>query len=147
MDNLKVRIEIIDPSNSLIPEYSTIGSSGMDLRSNVGVVIRKGKWKVIPCGFKIQIPTGYEGQIRPRSGSAAKFGLTVLNTPGTIDSDYRGEVKIILINLGPRRIEINKLERVAQLVICPVMRAELVVVKDLDKTERGTGGLGSTGVN
>ncbi len=148
MDNierhLEIKIELID---TIAPEYSTIGSSGMDLRSNVNAVIRSGKWKVIPCGFKIQIPNGYEGQVRPRSGSAAKLGLTVLNTPGTIDSDYRGEVKVIIINLGPRRVEIVRLERIAQLVICPVVKAHLVVVDNLDKTKRGSGGLGSTGVN
>lgn len=148
MDNIEVRIEILDGiMPGTIPKYATSGSSGLDLRANANATIARGRWALIPCGFRIQIPDGYEGQIRPRSGLAWKFGLTILNTPGTIDSDYRGEVKVIMMNLSQEDFEINRLDRIAQLVICPVIKATLIVVDDLDETERGSGGLGSTGVS
>lgn len=149
MDNLNVRIELLHTVGGRIlkPKYETLGSSGLDLRTSVDALIEAGKWTLIPCGFKIEIPRGYEGQVRPRSGLANTLGLTILNTPGTIDSDYRGEVKVILMNLSQNDVEISRLDRIAQLVICPVAFVKLTVVKDIDETERGQGGFGSTGVS
>ena len=132
--------------NIILPEYKTDGSSGMDLMANVEqtVKILPGEKKIISTGIMVAIPKQYEIQIRPRSGLAAKNGISILNTPGTIDSDYRGEIKIILINLGKYTFEINKNDRIAQMIVCPVIKAELKEVESLPETIRGGGGFGST---
>mgnify|MGYP003117901453 CR=1 FL=1 len=132
-----------------LPAYETIGSAGMDVRAAVSedepLMLQPGERAMIPTGLSVAIPQGYEIQVRPRSGLAAKHGLTCLNTPGTIDSDYRGEIKIILINLGQEAFMIQRGERVAQLVLSPVTQLAWKCVDSLDETERGTGGFGSTG--
>ena len=132
--------------NIILPEYKTEGSSGMDLMANVEqtVKILPGEKKIISTGIMVAIPEQYEIQIRPRSGLAAKNGISVLNTPGTIDSDYRGEIKVILINLGKDIFEINKNDRIAQMIVCPIIKVELKEVESLPETVRGEGGFGST---
>ena len=132
--------------NIILPEYKTDGSSGMDLMANVEqtVKILPGEKKIISTGIMVAIPEQYEIQIRPRSGLAAKNGISVLNTHGTIDSDYRGEIKVILINLGKDIFQINKNDRIAQMIICPIIKAELKEVESLPETIRGGGGFGST---
>ncbi len=132
--------------NIILPEYKTDGSSGMDLMANVEqtVKISPGEKKIISTGIMIAIPEQYEIQIRPRSGLAAKNGISVLNTPGTIDSDYRGEIKIILINLGKDIFEIKKNDRIAQMIVCPIIKVKLEEVENLPETVRGKGGFGST---
>jgi dUTP pyrophosphatase len=134
--------------NISLPKYETEGSSGMDLTANVNKVIeiQPGKSEIIPTGLALSIPKNYEIQIRPRSGLAAKNQISVLNTPGTIDEDYRGEIKVILINLGEKKFVIEKGLRIAQMVLCPVIKAELEEVDELDETKRGSGGFGSTGI-
>ena len=133
--------------NISLPKYETEGSSGMDLTANVNKVIeiQPGKSEIIPTGLAISIPKNYEIQIRPRSGLAAKNQISVLNTPGTIDEDYRGEIKVILINLGEKKFVIEKGLRIAQMVVCPVIKAIWKEVDVLEETERGLGGFGSTG--
>ena len=133
--------------NIVLPEYKTIGSSGMDLVANVDktVKILPGEKKIISTGIMVAIPNQYEIQIRPRSGLAAKKGISILNTPGTIDSDYRGEIKVILINLGKDIFEVNRNDRIAQMVVCPIIKVELDEVEILPETIRGEGGFGSTG--
>ena len=135
-------------NNIPLPKYETEGSSGMDLTANVNKVIeiQPGKSEIIPTGLSLSIPKNYEIQIRPRSGLAAKNQISVLNTPGTIDEDYRGEIKVILINLGEKKFKIEKGLRIAQMVLCPVIKAELEEVDVLDETKRGFGGFGSTGI-
>ena len=132
-----------------LPAYETIGSAGMDVRAAVSpdepVLLQAGERAMIPTGLSVAIPQGYEIQVRPRSGLAAKHGLTCLNTPGTIDSDYRGEIKIILINLGQDAFTIQRGERIAQLVLAPVTQLAWQEVEALDETDRGAGGFGSTG--
>ncbi len=130
-----------------LPKYETEGSSGMDLSANIKTTINinPGKKEIIPTGIAISVPEGFEVQIRPRSGLAAKHNITVLNTPGTIDSDYRGELKVILINLGKEAFKVEKGFRIAQMVLSPVVKAEINEVQDLNDTERGKGGFGSTG--
>lgn len=128
-----------------IPEYQTDGSAGMDLRAIGFGTIYKDEIKIFGTGLKIQIPKGYEGQIRPRSGVAIKHGITVINSPGTIDSDYRGEIKIGLINKGTNSYNILKNDRIAQLVIKKVSKPSIQIVNKLDKTKRGENGFGSTG--
>ena len=132
--------------NIILPEYKTDGSSGMDLMANVEqtVKILPGEKKIISTGIMVAIPEQYEIQIRPRSGLAAKNGISILNTPGTIDSDYRGEIKVILINLGKYTFEINKNDRIAQMIVCPIIKVELKEVESLPETVRGEGGFGST---
>ena len=132
--------------NIILPEYKTDGSSGMDLMANVEqtVKILPGEKKIISTGIMVAIPEQYEIQIRPRSGLAAKIGISVLNTPGTIDSDYRGEIKVILINLGKDIFQINKNDRIAQMIVCPIIKVELKEVESLPETVRGEGGFGST---
>jgi len=134
--------------NISLPKYETEGSSGMDLTANVNKVIeiQPGKSEIIPTGLALSIPKNYEIQIRPRSGLAAKNQISVLNTPGTIDEDYRGEIKVILINLGEKKFTIEKGLRIAQMVLCPIIKAELEEVDELDETKRGSGGFGSTGI-
>lgn len=128
-----------------VPEYATPGSAGMDLRSVEAFELQPMERRLARTGLRIAVPEGYEAQIRPRSGLALKHGLSMVNTPGTIDSDYRGELGVILINLGQEVVKISAGDRIAQLVICPVARVEITVVEDLDDTERGEGGFGSTG--
>jgi len=131
-----------------LPQYESEGASGMDLRAflETDVTIPPLGRAKIPTGLRIEIPEGYEGQVRPRSGLAIKTGLTVLNSPGTIDCDYRGDVEIILINLGEKDVTIKDGERIAQLVVAPVCRAVIEEANALAETKRGTGGFGSTGV-
>ena len=130
-----------------LPSYKTSGSSGMDLMACVDkpITIKPNESMLIPTGIAIAIPEDTEVQIRPRSGLAAKFSISVLNTPGTIDSDYRGEIQIILFNHGKKEFTINKNDRVAQMILMPIIKAEFEEVKDLPKTLRGSGGFGSTG--
>ena len=134
--------------NITLPKYETNGSSGMDLAANIEneIDLAPGKTAIIPTGLAISIPKNFEIQIRPRSGLAAKNQISVLNTPGTIDSDYRGELKVILVNLGKVNFKIEKGIRIAQMVLCPVVRATLKEVDILEETKRGKGGFGSTGV-
>ena len=133
--------------NITLPKYETDGSSGMDLAANIEneIEIEPGKSVIIPTGLAISIPKNFEMQIRPRSGLAAKFQISVLNTPGTIDADYRGELKVILINLSKKIFKIEKGLRIAQMVLCPVVKAKLKEVETLEETKRGSGGFGSTG--
>lgn len=132
-----------------MPQYQSPAASGFDVRAQLdkAIILKPGERALIPTGLSFEIPNGYEIQSRPRSGLAWKHGISVVNTPGTIDADYRGEVKIILINLGQEPIEIKDQERVAQLVITPVFQAEWQVVETLSDTQRGAGGFGSTGKN
>ena len=143
----EILIKRLSKSVSL-PKYETKGSSGMDLAANLdqAVEIQPGKSAIIPTGLAVSIPKNYEIQIRPRSGLAAKNQISVLNTPGTIDADYRGELKVILINLGEKKIKIEKGLRIAQMVLCPVIKAVLKEVDELQDTERGVSGFGSTGI-
>jgi dUTP pyrophosphatase len=129
----------------LLPRYETAGAAGMDLRADEAVALVPGQRAVVPTGLAVEIPHGHEGQVRPRSGLASSHGVTLLNAPGTIDSDYRGEVKVILVNLGQEPVRLERGERIAQLVIAPVTRATLQVTEALGETGRGQGGLGSTG--
>ena len=131
----------------LIPKYETKGSSGMDIAAFTknNITINPGSKEIIPTGFSLSIPRGYEIQIRPRSGLAAKQGISVLNTPGTIDADYRGEIKVILINLSKNKFIVENGLRIAQMVVCPVIQAKFQEVEELSKTTRGSGGFGSTG--
>ena len=143
---VKILVKKFD-KNIKLPAYKTSGSSGMDLVAYVKnkIIINPGKTATIPTGISMAIPQNYEIQIRPRSGLAAKKGISVLNTPGTVDSDYRGEVKIILINLSKKSFIVKAGDRVAQLVLCPVAKAKFKEVKNLPSTVRGKGGFGSTG--
>ena len=133
-----------------MPGYETEGSSGMDIRAAVDgpVILKPGEIRLIPTGFAVSIPPGYEGQVRPRSGLALRHGIGMVNSPGTIDSDYRGEVSIIMINWGQTPFTINRGDRIAQMVVGKVYRADLVDVdvEPLDSTQRGTGGFGHSGV-
>ena len=142
----KILIKRLSKEVSL-PKYETAGSSGMDLAANIAgnINIDPGKTAIIPTGLALSIPKGFEVQIRPRSGLAAKKKISVLNTPGTIDSDYRGEIKVILINQGQETFKVEKGLRIAQMVVCPVVQAQIKEVEDLSETERGKGGFGSTG--
>lgn len=130
-----------------LPAYQTELASGFDVRAQLSssMTLQPGERAMIPTGLSFEIPPGFEIQARPRSGWAAKQGMTVLNTPGTIDADYRGEVKVIIINLGKEPVEVTDQERVAQLVLCPVIQAKFEVVEELGDTARGAGGFGSTG--
>lgn len=141
-------IKILNKSHHPLPEYSTPLSAGMDLRANVDapLVIRPMERVLVPTGLYMALPEGYEAQVRPRSGLALKHGVTVLNTPGTIDADYRGEIGVILINFGQDDFVIRDGERIAQMVIARYEHVEFVSVETLDKTERGEGGFGHSGV-
>jgi len=143
---IKILIKRLSKEISL-PKYETTGSSGMDLAANIvdNINVDPGNTAIIPTGLALSIPKGFEIQIRPRSGLAAKQKISVLNTPGTIDSDYRGEIKVILINLGQKSFKVEKGLRIAQMVVCPVVQAQIKEVEDLNETERGKGGFGSTG--
>lgn len=144
----KVAINIINTSSNPLPFYATQGSAGMDLRANLpqSVTLQPLERSLIPTGLFIELPEGYEAQIRPRSGLALKQGITCLNSPGTVDSDYRGELKVILINLSNTVQEINNGDRIAQMVIATTQTAELFLVQQLNETKRSDGGFGHTGV-
>ncbi len=149
MSNIEIKITRLEHGNDLpLPSYETEGSAGMDIRAAVRepLTIVPGARALVPSGFKIALPSGFEAQIRPRSGLALKKGISLPNTPGTIDSDYRGEVGVILINLGDEPFVIERADRIAQMVIAPVTRGLWAEVESLDETERGEGGFGSTGV-
>ena len=135
-------------SNVNLPAYETSGSSGMDSQAYISeeIILKPGERKLIPTGLSVAIPENLEIQIRPRSGLAYKKGISVVNTPGTIDSDYRGEIKVLLINLGKEDFIIKKFERIAQMVVCPITKVVLSETNDLPDTIRGEGGFGSTGV-
>lgn len=128
-----------------LPSYASEGAAGLDIVAGEELTLMPGERHAVATGFAFAIPAGYEVQVRPRSGLALKHGITCLNTPGTIDSDYRGEVKVILANLGPEPFEIRRGERIAQLVPAPVLKARFAEVEELDATSRGSGGFGSTG--
>lgn len=143
-----VKIKIVNRGSQQLPAYATPESAGMDLRANVAepVVLRPLERRIIPTGLYIALPPGYEAQVRPRSGLAFKYGVTVLNSPGTIDSDYRGELGVLLVNLSNEDFTIQAGERIAQMVIARHEQGEFVEVEELDDTERGAGGYGHTGV-
>ncbi|MGP1276394.1 MAG: dUTP diphosphatase [Caulobacterales bacterium] len=148
---VQVRVMTLEHFAGLdLPRYQTPGSAGMDLPAalpdDAPVVLQPGEWQLIPTGLAIALPEGYEAQVRPRSGLAAKFGISCVNTPGTVDADYRGEIRVNLINHGREPFTVRRGERIAQMIIAPVVQAELVLSETLDETQRGTGGFGSTGV-
>ncbi len=147
---MRIKVKKLPHAKDLpLPFYATEHSSGMDLLAAVEepIVLKPMERALIPTGIAIEIPPGYEAQIRPRSGLAIRHGITLLNTPGTIDADYRGEIKVIVINLGSEDFVIKRGDRIAQMVICPVIKVELEEVEDLSPTERADGGFGSTGYN
>ena len=143
-----IKIKVVNRGHQQLPAYATPQSAGMDLRANLDepVTLRPMERRLIPTGLHIALPEGYEAQVRPRSGLALKHGLTVLNTPGTIDADYRGEIGVVLINLSQQDFVVNDGERIAQMVIARHEQGDFVVVEALDETERGEGGYGHTGV-
>ena len=144
---IDIRVQRLDHGAGLpLPAYATSGAAGMDITAAESLTLRPGKRHAVATGFAFAIPDGYEVQVRPRSGLALKHGITCLNTPGTIDSDYRGEVKVILANLGDEDFVINIGDRIAQIIVAPVTQGIMCEVEALDDTERGTGGFGSTGV-
>lgn len=146
-DNM-VTVKIINKGKQPMPAYATPQSAGMDLRANIeeSFILKPLQRRLVPTGLYIALPEGYEAQVRPRSGLALKHGITVLNSPGTIDADYRGELGIVLVNLSDTDFTVNPGERIAQMVIAKCEQATLVEVEQLDETERGTGGYGHTGV-
>lgn len=141
-------VKIVNKSHHPLPQYSTLCSAGMDLRANLEnpIVLKPLQRALVPTGLFMALPEGYEAQVRPRSGLALKFGVTVINTPGTIDADYRGEVGVILVNLGQEDFIVNDGERIAQMVVAKYEQVELLAVEALDETERGEGGFGHSGV-
>ena len=141
-------IKIINKSNHELPNYETVASAGMDLRANISepIVLKSLERTIVKTGLFIELPIGYEAQVRPRSGLAAKKGITVLNSPGTVDADYRGEIGVILVNLSNEDFVIENGERIAQLIIAKHERAEWISVEELSETSRGEGGFGSTGL-
>ena len=144
---IEVRIKRLNHGAGLpLPDYASNGAAGMDICAAESLILRAGRRHAVATGFAFAIPDGYEVQVRPRSGLALKNGITCLNTPGTIDSDYRGEVKVILANLGEDDFQITKGDRIAQIVVAPVTHAAMVEVDEIDETLRGAGGFGSTGV-
>ena len=144
-----MKVKIINKSGHALPNYETIASAGMDLRADISEPVTLGPLEraIVKTGLFIELPIGFEAQVRPRSGLAAKKGITVLNSPGTIDADYRGEIGVILVNLSNEPFRIENGERIAQLIIAKHERAEWVEVEELSETTRGEGGFGSTGVN
>lgn len=146
---LKVLLKWLPHGTGLpLPAQQSAGAAGIDLMAALGdetVTLRPGERAIVPCGFSMALPEGFEGQVRPRSGLAAKHGVTVLNAPGTIDADYRGEIKVILINHGEQNFDIRRGERIAQLVIAPVSAVTFTLEDELDATDRSDGGFGSTG--
>lgn len=149
MEQIEIKIQHIENkfSDIQLPGYATDGSSGLDLRAAVDpeMIIVKGKVGLVPTNLRVEIPVGYEIQVRPRSGLAAKNGIGVLNSPGTIDSDYRGEIKVILFNFGEEDFVIKRGDRIAQMVLSKVYRANLIVTDELNNSSRGEGGFGHTG--
>ena len=143
-----MKIQVVNKGHQPLPAYATVQSAGMDLRANIDepIVLKPLERRLIPTGLHIALPAGYEAQVRPRSGLALKKGITVLNSPGTVDADYRGEVGVLLINLSQEDFVVNDGERIAQMVIAHHEQAEFVEVEVLDETERGEGGYGHTGV-
>lgn len=143
-----MKVNVVNKGHQPLPQYATPQSAGMDLRANIDapITLHPMERRLIPTGLHIALPEGYEAQVRPRSGLALKHGLTVLNSPGTIDADYRGEVGVLLINLSQEDFVINDGERIAQMVIARHEQADFVIVEELDQTERGEGGYGHTGV-
>lgn len=143
-----IKVKVVNRGHQQLPAYATTQSAGMDLRANLSepVTLRPMERRLIPTGLHIALPEGFEAQVRPRSGLALKHGLTVLNTPGTIDADYRGEIGVVLVNLSQEDFTVNDGERIAQLVIARYEQAELAAVEVLDETARGEGGYGHTGV-
>lgn len=147
MDNI-IKINTVNNSNNDLPHYATSGSAGMDVRANLSETVELAplERRLIPTGLYLEIPLGYEVQVRPRSGLALKNGITCLNSPGTIDSDYRGEINVLLINLSNLPFTINNNDRIAQLVVAKVEKAAMILVQQLNDTERNAGGFGHTGV-
>ena len=143
----KIKVRVINQSNNLLPEYATEGAAGMDIRANIDgpIVLQPMERFLVPTGLFIELPPGYEAQVRPRSGLAVKQGITCLNSPGTIDSDYRGEVRVILINLSHEDQTIHHGDRIAQMVIHPVEQIKWKTVKKIGETKRNDGGFGHTG--
>ncbi|HRI43278.1 MAG TPA: dUTP diphosphatase [Fimbriimonadaceae bacterium] len=139
------RIRMTLEPGAEVPAYATQGAAGLDLRTAVDVDLRPLERRLVPTGIRIALPTGFEAQIRPRSGLALRHGVTMVNSPGTIDCDYRGEIGVVLINLGQENVHLAKGERIAQMVVQPVARALVEIVDALETTERGEGGFGSTG--
>lgn len=149
MDEINIFIKKAKGAEDLpVPQYMTPLAAGVDLFANITdeISILPGEIKMIPCGIELELPAGYEGQVRPRSGLAAKYGITLLNSPGTIDADYRGEIKAILINLGKECFKIKRGDRIAQLIISRVSRVRFVEKNELSATQRGMGGFGHTGI-
>lgn len=144
-----MKIKIVNRSKHELPQYATEASAGMDLRANLDtpVMVKPLQRILVPTGLFMELPVGYEAQVRPRSGLAIKHGITVLNSPGTIDADYRGEIRVILINLSEEPFEINDGERIAQMVIAPHVQAKWEAVDVLNETKRGAGGFGHTGAH
>lgn len=142
-----MNVKIINKGTCPLPSYETVGAAGMDVRANLSASVRvsPGERMLVPTGLYLEVPAGLECQVRPRSGLALKKGITVLNTPGTVDSDYRGEVGVILINLSNENFTIEPNDRIAQLVFCPVIQVTLIETAALESSDRGTGGFGSTG--
>ena len=148
MSDIILRVEqLLEARDLPPPEYMTEQAAGMDLRAAVSepVTLTPGAFAVVPTGICVAIPAGFEGQVRPRSGLAARHGVTLVNAPGTIDADYRGEVRVVLINLGDKPFVVSRGDRIAQLVVAPVTRARVELVDKLDSTDRGGGGFGHTG--
>jgi len=144
---VKILVKKINYKYEDLPKYETVGSSGLDLIANIDkeIILKPNERTLVPTGLSVAIPENYEIQVRPRSGLAVKNGISVLNTPGTVDADYRGEIKVILINLSLESFKIEPGQRIAQMVLCPVVKAELVEVDRLPESVRGSGGFGSTG--
>ena len=144
---VKILVKKINYKHKDLPKYETVGSSCLDLIANIDkeIILKPNERTLVPTGLSVAIPENYEIQVRPRSGLAAKNGISVLNTPGTVDADYRGEIKVILINLSLENFKIEPGQRIAQMVLCPVVKAELVEVDTLPESVRGSGGFGSTG--
>lgn len=140
-----IRIPTVCAPGTTPPKYQTSGSAGVDLSSTIAYSLQPMERKLIPTGLRVAIPEGFEGQVRPRSGLALRHGISMVNTPGTIDSDYRGEIGVILINLGSEAFDIQPGDRIGQLVITPIVQADFFEVTSLEETDRGDGGFGSTG--
>ena len=142
-----MRVPIVVGPGGILPDYQSEGAAGLDLCCSEPFELEPGERKLVPTGLRVAIPAGFEGQVRPRSGLAIRHGISMVNAPGTVDSDYRGELKVILVNLGHEKVAFDQGERIAQMVIAPVMRVVLEPVADLPETVRGYGGFGSTGTS
>ena len=142
-----MKVRVINKSANILPEYETVLSAGMDLRASIEepIILQPMQRVLVPTGLFIELPAGFEAQVRPRSGLALKHGITVLNSPGTIDADYRGEIKILLVNLSDKAFEIKNAERIAQMIVAKHERVEWELAEDLTQTKRGEGGFGHTG--